>query len=104
LSKQRYLVGEQVTKADWRLFTTLLRFDPVYVGHIKCNRQRLVDYTNLWAHTCDLYQVPGIAETANIDYTRRHYYRSHTSINPTGIVPIDPEIDYSLAHDRTRFA
>ena len=103
LSKQRYLVGEQLTEADWRLFTTLLRFDPVYVGHFKCNRQRLVDYTNLWAYTCDLYQYPGIAETVNIDYTKQHYYQSHTSINPTGIVPIGPEIDYSSAHDRARF-
>ena len=103
LSKQRYLVGEQVTEADWRLFTTLLRFDPVYASHFKCNRRRLADYANLSEYVCDLYQFPGIAETVDINYTKQHYYQSHTSINPTGIVPIGPEIHYSSAHDRARF-
>ncbi len=104
LAQQRYLVGQQLTEADWRLFTTLLRFDPVYFGHFKCNRKRLVDYSNLWAYTCDLYQHPGIADTVDIEYTKKHYYQSHTSINTTGIVPIGPEIDYSAAHDRARFS
>ena len=103
LAQQRYLVGQQLTEADWRLFTTLLRFDPVYFGHFKCNRKRLVNYSNLWAYSCDLYQHPGIADTVDIEYTKNHYYQSHTSINPTGIVPIGPEIDYSVTHDRGRF-
>jgi putative glutathione S-transferase len=103
LNTQRYLIGSRMTEADWRLFTTLLRFDPVYVGHFKCNRQRLVDYPNLWNYLCDLYQVSGVAETVNIDYTKKHYYGSHPSVNPTAIVPIGPEIDYSIAHDRDRF-
>jgi len=103
LSQQRYLVGQQVSEADWRLFTTLLRFDPVYVGHFKCNRRRLVDYANLWEYVCDLYQYPGIVETVDIDYTKRHYYQSHASINPTGIVPIGPDVDYASPHDRARF-
>lgn len=103
LSKQRYLVGSQPTEADWRLFTTLLRFDPVYFGHFKCNRRRLIDYQNLWEYVCDLYQVPGVAETVNLDYIKKHYYQSHTSVNPTGIVPIGPEIDYSVPHSRARF-
>jgi len=103
LSKQRYLVGSQPTEADWRLFTTLLRFDPVYFGHFKCNRRRLIDYQNLWEYVCDLYQVPGIAETVNLDYIKQHYYQSHTSVNPTGIVPIGPEIDYLVPHSRARF-
>jgi putative glutathione S-transferase len=103
LSVQRYLIGSRITEADWRLFTTLLRFDPVYVGHFKCNRQRLVDYPNLWNYVRDLYQISGVAETVNINYTKRHYYNSHTAVNPTGIVPTGPEIDYSIAHDRDRF-
>jgi len=103
LSKQRYLIGSQLTEADWRLFTTLLRFDPVYVGHFKCNRRRLIDHTNLWEYVCDLYQIPGIAETVNLDYIKKHYYQSHTAVNPTGIVPIGPEIDYSVPHSRVQF-
>jgi putative glutathione S-transferase len=103
LSRQRYLVGSQPTEADWRLFTTLLRFDPVYVGHFKCNRRRLIDYPNLWEYVCDLYQVPGVAETVNLDYIKKHYYQSHTTVNPTGIVPVGPEVDYATPHDRTRF-
>jgi len=87
----------------WRLFTTLLRFDPVYVGHFKCNRRRLINYPNLWEYVCDLYQVPGGAETVNLDYIKEHCYQSHTSVNPTGIVPIGPEIDYSVPHSRAQF-
>ena len=104
LSTQRYLVGSELTEADWRLFTTLVRFDPVYVGHFKCNRRRLIDYPNLWGYVCDLYQTPGVAETVNIDYIKQHYYGSHTTINPTRIVPIGPDIDYAAPHDRARFA
>ena len=102
LETRRFLTGDHITEADWRLFTTLVRFDPVYVGHFKCNLRRVRDYPNLWEYLCDLYQQPGIAPTVDIPYTREHYYRSHTSINPTGIVPIGPEIDYSQAHDRAR--
>jgi putative glutathione S-transferase len=100
LSGSRYLVGETLTEADWRLFTTLLRFDPVYVGHFKCNIKRLVDYPNLWAYTRELYQVPGVAETVNFDHIKDHYYRSHHSINPTGVVPAGPDIDFTEPHRR----
>jgi len=103
LSRQRYLVGSQITEADWRLFTTLVRFDPVYVSHFKCNRRRLIDSPNLWGYVCDLYQVPGVAETVNLDHIKKHYYQSHSTINPTGIVPIGPEIDYCVRHNRARF-
>lgn len=100
LTKQRYLVGDQVTEADWRLFPTLVRFDPVYHGHFKCNRQRLVDYPNLWGYTRELYQVSGVAETVHMDHIKSHYYSSHKSINPSGIVPAGPEIDCTAAHNR----
>lgn len=100
LEQQRYLCGARITEADWRLFTTLLRFDPVYVGHFKCNLRRLVDYPNLWGYVRDLYQQPGIAETVNMDHIKAHYYRSHDMINPTGIVPAGPRIDFEAAHDR----
>ena len=103
LSKQRYLVGEQLTEADWRLFTTLVRFGPVYVGHFKCNRQRIIDYPNLSNYLRDLYQRPGIDETVNMAHIKRHYYWSHPTINPTRIVPTGPAIDYSQPHDRDRF-
>jgi putative glutathione S-transferase len=103
LSKQRYLVGNQITEADWRLFTTLLRFDPVYVGHFKCNRQRIADYPNLSNYTRDLYQVPGVAATVNLKHIKAHYYGSHKTINPTGIIPVGPELDFALPHDRDRF-
>jgi len=102
LSRRRYLCGERVTEADWRLFTTLVRFDAVYYSHFKCNRQRLVDYPSLWGYTRDLYQVPGVAETVNLDHIKRHYYRSHVSINPTRIVPLGPQIDFMAPHDRAR--
>jgi putative glutathione S-transferase len=100
LSRSRYLVGETITEADWRLFTTLLRFDPVYVGHFKCNIRRLVDYRNLWSYTRELYQVPGVADTANMVHIKDHYYRSHGSINPSGVVPVGPEIDFAEPHGR----
>ncbi len=103
LSQQRYLAGNRLTEADWRLFTTLVRFDPVYVGHFKCNRQRLADYPNLFNYTRALYQVPGVAGTVNLEHIKGHYYRSHKNINPTGIVPSGPEIDYTAPHDRNRF-
>jgi len=100
LSTQRYLLGDDITEADWRLFTTLLRFDPVYVGHFKCNRRRIVDFDNLWPYVRDLYQVPGVAETVHMDHIKSHYYGSHKTINPTGIVPVGPDIGYSEPHGR----
>ncbi len=93
LSSRTYLCGERITEADWRLFTTLLRFDPVYVGHFKCNLRRIVDYPALSAYLRRLQQVPGIADTVNLDHIKQHYYRSHPSINPTGIVPLGPLLD-----------
>ena len=95
LSKQPYLAGDRITEADWRLFTTLVRFDPVYVGHFKCNLKRIVDYPNLWALTRELYQVPGVAETVDMHHIKHHYYVSHTTINPTGVVPKGPQIDFT---------
>jgi putative glutathione S-transferase len=103
LATQRYLVGERITEADWRLFTTLVRFDAVYYGHFKCNRRRIVDYPNLSNYVRDLYQTPGIAGTVDFDHIKRHYYASHRTINPTGIVPRGPELDFSRPHDRARF-
>ena len=100
LSKQRYLVGGQITEADWRLFTTLVRFDAVYYNHFKTNKKRLIEYPNLWAYTRELYQVPGVAETVNMDHIKYHYFASHRSINPTGIVPKGPEIDFMQLHGR----
>jgi putative glutathione S-transferase len=100
LSKQRYLAGSRMTEADWRLFTTLIRFDAVYHGHFKCNQKMLKDYPNLWAYTRELYQVPGIAQTVNFIHIKGHYYESHTMINPTGIVPAGPHLDYDAPHGR----
>jgi glutathionyl-hydroquinone reductase len=100
LGSRRYLCGDRITEADWRLFTTLVRFDSVYVGHFKCNIRRLVDFPNLWAYTRDLYQVPGIQGTVDLGHIKRHYYQSHISINPTRIVPVGPEIDFGLRHSR----
>jgi putative glutathione S-transferase len=102
LSQRRYLVGGQITEADWRLFTTLIRFDAVYYGHFKCNLKRIVDYPNLWDYLRDLYQMPGIAETVALDHIKRHYYGSHPQINPTGIVPLGPALDFSFPHGRGR--
>jgi len=104
LARQRYLVGNRLTEADWRLFTTLVRFDPVYVGHFKCNIRRIVDYPNLSNYLRELFQVPGVAETVNMLHIKAHYYGSHKTINPTGIVPVGPEIDYTLPHDRDRIS
>ncbi len=102
LSGQRYLFGGRITEADWRLFTTLVRFDPVYAGHFKCNLRRIADYPNLSNYVRDLYQMPGVAETVDIGHVKKHYYGSHESINPTRIVPVGPEIDYMKPHDRGR--
>lgn len=93
LNHDRYLLGDRITEADWRLFTTLIRFDAVYYGHFKCNLRRLIDYPNLWAYTRELYQWPGIAETVNLDHIKTHYYLSHPSINPNKIVPVGPILD-----------
>ncbi|MEM7293349.1 MAG: glutathione S-transferase family protein [Pseudomonadota bacterium] len=103
LGQQRYLIGDTLTEADWRLFPTLLRFDAVYYNHFKTNRQRLSEYDNLWAYTRELYQIPGIADTVNMDHIKYHYFASHTSINPTGIVPRGPDLDFSQPHDRDKF-
>jgi glutathionyl-hydroquinone reductase len=94
LGGQSFLLGEHITEADWRLFTTLLRFDPVYHGHFKCNRNRLADFPELWDYTRTLYQVPGVAETVHFDHIKRHYYGSHRTINPTGVVAAGPRIDF----------
>lgn len=102
LKARRYLTGSRITEADWRLFTTLLRFDQVYVMHFKCNKRRIVDYPNLWGYLRDLYQVPGIADTVHIDFMKAHYFCSHANINPTGIIPIGPQLDYSTPHGRER--
>ncbi len=100
LATRRYLLGDRLTEADWRLFTTLVRFDPVYVGHFKCNLRRIVDYPNLFDYLRHLYQMPGIAETVNMFHIKHHYYQSHRTINPTGIVPLGPEIDLSAPSRR----
>ncbi len=102
LANQRYLVGNQVTEADWRLFTTLVRFDSVYFGHFKCNIRRIVEYPNLLGYLRDLYQHDGVPETVNFDHIKRHYYVTHTSINPTRIVPLGPDLDLSTPHERAR--
>jgi len=104
LARQRYAAGEQITEADWRLFTTLLRFDPVYNTHFKCNLRRLVDYPNLWNYTRELYQVPDVAPTVRLDHIKKHYWGSHRTINPSGLVPIGPAIDYAAPHNRARLA
>jgi putative glutathione S-transferase len=100
LQQSRYLMGTQVTEADWRFFTTLVRFDPVYVGHFKCNLRRIADYPALTGYLRDLYQTPGIAETVVMDHIKQHYYKSHRQINPTAIVPLGPVLDYHAPHGR----
>ena len=100
LSTRRYLTGSQITEADWRLFTTLLRFDAVYFGHFKTNRQRLEDYANISAYVRDLYQQPGIADPVDMPYIKLHYYGSHHTINPTGVVPVGPALNFELPHNR----
>jgi putative glutathione S-transferase len=102
LSGRRYLCGSRVTEADWRLFATLVRFDIAYVGHFKCDRRRILDYPNLWAYTRELFQWPRVRETVNFDHIRRHYYESHEDINPTGIVPTGPDLDFNAPHGRDR--
>ncbi|WP_304164691.1 glutathione S-transferase C-terminal domain-containing protein, partial [Lonsdalea britannica] len=105
LSQQRYLTGSRLTEADLRLWTTLVRFDPVYHTHFKCDRWRLTDYENLYGFTRDIYQLPGIAETVNMDHIRHHYYRSHATINPYGIISVGPELSLTKPHDReSRFS
>lgn len=100
LQSKRYLMGDQITEADWRLVTTLFRFDPVYHGHFKCNRKRLVDFPNLWAYTRELYQWDGVKETVNFDHITRHYHYSHETINPHRIVPTGPDLDWLAPHGR----
>jgi putative glutathione S-transferase len=101
LRTRRYLMGDTLTEADWRLFTTLVRFDPVYHLHFKCNQKRIVDYPNLWAYTRELFQMNGVAATVNMDHIVRHYHYSHDSINPHRIIPINPSIDFLEPHGRT---
>ncbi|HEV2557349.1 MAG TPA: glutathione S-transferase family protein [Microvirga sp.] len=102
LASRRYLSGARLTEADWRLFTTLVRFDPVYVGHFKCNLRRIADYPNLSGYLRDLYQIPDIAETVDMQHIKGHYYESHGSINPTGVVPLGPILDLDAPHGRER--
>jgi putative glutathione S-transferase len=104
LSRQRYLCGPEMTEADIRLFTTLVRFDAVYVGHFKCNLRQIVDYRHLWAYTRDIYQTGGLGETVDLDHIRRHYYGSHPTINPNGIVPLGPVINFLQPHGRAALA
>ena len=100
LSSSRYLVGDTLPEADWRLFPTLIRFDPVYHGHFKCNKKQISDYPNTFGYMKELYQVPGVAETVNFDHIKRHYYFSHTMINPTQVIPVGPSQDLMSAHGR----
>lgn len=103
LENQRYLVGSQLTEADIRLFTTLIRFDAVYYGHFKCNLKRLIDYPNLYNYLLELYQYKDIAQTVDLDYTKAHYYGSHDTINPSGIIPLGPIQNFNQPHNRNRF-
>ena len=100
LGKRRYLLGERVTEADWRLFPTLVRFDAVYYGHFKCNLRHVYEYPHLWGYTRELYQMPGIAATVSLDEYKAHYYGSHRNINPSGIVPLGPQLDLAAPHGR----
>jgi putative glutathione S-transferase len=102
LSGQRYLTGSIITEADWRLFTTLVRFDSVYVGHFKCNIRRIADYPNLSGYLRDLHQQPGVAATVNMAHIKNHYYTSHETVNPSRIVPLGPEVDFMAPHDRAQ--
>ena len=104
LGQKRYLTGDRITEADWRLFTTLVRFDPVYVGHFKCNIRRIADYPNLSNYLRELYQIPGVAGTVDMPTIKKHYYGSHETINPTRVVPVGPDMDLSEPHDRGRLA
>jgi glutathionyl-hydroquinone reductase len=102
LSQQRYLTGKTITEADWRLFPTLIRFDAVYYAHFKCNWRHIYEYPNLSGYVRDLYQQPGVAETVSLQQIKRHYYNSQRQVNPTGIVPVGPQLDFSAPHDRAR--
>ncbi len=102
LSKMRYLLGDIPTEADWRLFPTLFRFDAIYVGHFKCSKKRIMDYPFLWPYARDLFQYEGVAETTNIDHAIKHYYLSHSTINPNQIIPVQPDIDWKEPHGRDR--
>lgn len=104
LARQRYLVGNVLTEADWRLFTTLIRFDAVYFGHFKTNRQQIADFPSISNYLRELYQYPGVAETVNFEHIKQHYYGSHDSINPTGVVPLGPLLDFSKPHNRGQFS
>ncbi len=104
LSQHRYLVGNTITEADWRLFCTLIRFDAVYYSHFKCNRQHIYEYPNLSNYVRDLYQIPGVAETVGLEQIKRHYYYSQRRVNPTGIVPLGPQLNFTASHDRAKFA
>jgi putative glutathione S-transferase len=102
LDRQRYLAGPRLTEADWRLFTTLVRFDAVYFTHFKCNLRRIDDYPNLSNYLRELYKIPGVAETVDMNHIKRHYYTSHRDLNPRGIVALGPELNFSAPHDRAR--
>ncbi|HEY6831653.1 MAG TPA: glutathione S-transferase family protein [Pseudolabrys sp.] len=102
LARQRYLTGNAITEADWRLFPTLIRFDAVYYSHFKCNWRHIYEYPNLSGYVRDLYQQPGVAETVSLQQIKRHYYNSQRQVNPTGIVPVGPQLDFSAPHDRGR--
>jgi putative glutathione S-transferase len=104
LSRRRYLAGDVLTEADWRIFTTLIRFDAVYYSHFKCNWRHIYEYPNLSNYLRELYQIPGIAGTVSLDQIKRHYYHSQRQVNPTGIVPVGPQLDFMAKHDRDRFA
>jgi len=104
LSRQRYLVGRQITEADWRLFVTLVRFDAAYYGQFKCNLRRLIDYPNLSNYLRELYSVPGVAATVDLAHIKQGYYRRRPDRNPGGLVPLGPALDFSAPHDRARFA
>jgi len=103
LSGSRYLIGDQITEADWRLFTTLVRFDAVYVGHFKCNKKRIIDFPELSNYVLDLYQYPGISSTVDFEHIKAHYYASHENLNPSLIVPCGPKLDFDQPHNRDRF-
>lgn len=103
LERQRYLAGSVITEADWRLFCTLIRFDAVYYSHFKCNWRHIYEYPNLSNYVRDLYQVPGVAETTSLEQIKRHYYGSQRQVNPTGVVPVGPQLDLAAPHDRGRF-
>ena len=104
LGERRYLCGDRITEADWCMFTTLVRFDPVYHYHFKCNLRRISDYPNLGGYLRDLYQQPGVAETVDFDHIKQHYYMSHESVNPTGIVPKGPLLNLDEPHGRERLS